>query len=99
MGMFRVLALLCWLVLLGAGVAAPAFAQEDVAAARSTAFQAVEGARPEDNVPGGKLLVSAYGVVLLLLVGYVARLGLLQRKTSADVERLTGVIARAETKS
>lgn len=105
MAMVRVLVLLCAHVLLGAGgllcaaSAAPALAQEDAAAARSTAFQAVEGARAEDNVPGGKLLISAYGVVLLLLVGYVTRLGLLQRKTSADVERLSGVITRTQPKS
>ncbi len=93
MAMMRVLVLLC------ACFAAPALAQEDAAAARSTAFQAVEGARPEDNVPGGKLMISAYGVVMVLLVGYVLRLGLLQRKTSADVERLTSLIKRTQPKS
>jgi hypothetical protein len=94
MAMVRVLALVFC-----AAFAMPAFAQQDAAAGRSTAFQAVQGARAEDNVPGGKLLISAYGVVLVLLVGYVLRLGLLQRKTSADVARLTGVITRSQTKS
>ncbi len=50
----------------------PALAQEDVDESRATSFQAVEGAQRED-VPGGPLLIGAYGVTLLLLVGYVAR--------------------------
>lgn len=73
--------------------AAPAFA-EDAAESRSAAFQAMDGARGE-QVPGGPLLVSAYAVVMVLVVGYVARLGMMQRKTAADVERLSTLIQRA----
>jgi hypothetical protein len=71
--------------------AAPALAQEDAAESRATSFQAVEGPQKE-NVPGGPLLLGAYAFVLVLLLGYVARLGLLQRKTSAEVERLAQAI-------
>jgi CcmD family protein len=70
---------------------ASVLAQEDPADSRATAFQAVEGAQKE-SVPGGPLLVSAYAFVLVLLVGYVARLGLMQRKTAAEVERLAQAI-------
>jgi hypothetical protein len=66
-------------------------AQDSPADSRATTFQAVEGASKE-QVPGGPLLVSAYAFVLVMLVGYVARLGLLQRKTAADVERLSQAI-------
>jgi len=75
---------------------APAFA-EDPAESRAAAFQAMDGARGE-QVPGGPLLVSAYAVVMTLLVGYVARLGMMQRKTAADVERLSTLIQRARPK-
>ncbi len=69
-------------------------AQEDAAESRSATFQAVEGSRGE-QVPGGPLMVASYAVVMVLLLGYVARLGLLQRKTAADVERLSAAIQRA----
>jgi hypothetical protein len=71
--------------------AVPSFAQEDAAESRATTFQAVEGPQKE-NVPGGPLLVGAYAFVLVMLVGYVARLGLMQRKTAAEVERLMHAI-------
>ena len=61
---------------------------------RAATFQAVEGSRGE-QVPGGPLLVSAYGVVMVLVLGYVARLGLMQRKTAAEVERLSSAIHRS----
>jgi CcmD family protein len=47
-------------------------------------------------VPGGALLVSAYAFVMVLLVGYVARLGALQSKTAAEVERLTRALERGK---
>jgi CcmD family protein len=58
---------------------------------RATSFQAVQGAQHED-VPGGKLLVGAYAVVLVLLVGYVARLGMMHQKTASEVERLSRLL-------
>lgn len=70
-----------------AAVSTPVLAQEDAADSRATSFQAVEGAQKED-VPGGPLLVGAYAVTLLLLVGYVARLGMMHQKTASELERL-----------
>jgi CcmD family protein len=80
--------------------AAPVCAQEateaqDAAESRATAFQAVEGSQKED-VPGGPLMVAAYAVVLVLLVGYVARLGALQRRIAGELERLTRALARGK---
>ena len=95
MKMLRVLALLAF-VALSALLGSPSVKAEDVAESRAAAFQAVEGSRGE-QVPGGPLMVSAYGVVMVLLLGYVARLGLLQRKTAAEVERLSGAIQRARS--
>ncbi len=74
-------------------LALPAAADEDPAESRSAAFQAMDGARGE-QVPGGPLLVTAYGTVMVLLVGCVARLGLMQRKTTADVARLSAALKR-----
>jgi hypothetical protein len=74
--------------------AAAASAQEDAAESRSATFQAVEGTTKED-VAGFPLLVAAYGVILVVLCAYVARLGLLQRKNGDEVERLTRAIERA----
>jgi hypothetical protein len=78
----------CALALYLAVLCAPAFAQEDAADSRATSFQAVEGAQRED-VPGGPLLVGAYAVTLLLLVGYVARLGMMHQKTASELDRLS----------
>lgn len=74
-------------------VALPLLAQEEPADSRATSFQAVEGPQKE-QVAGGPLLVGAYAFVLVLLVGYVARLASLQSKTTAEVERLTRAIER-----
>lgn len=89
------LALCLWL-------AAPVYAQEaaddpskDAAESRATSFQAVEGSQ-RDEVPGGSLMVAAYAFVLLVLVGYVARLGSLQSKTAQELERLTRALERGK---
>ena len=88
-----------WLAL-SLWLAAPvyAYAQEaaddpskDPAESRATSFQAVEGSQ-KDEVPGGGLMVAAYAFVMVVLVGYVARLGSLQGKTARELERLTRVI-------
>jgi hypothetical protein len=69
---------------------------KDAAESRATAFEAVEGPQKEE-VPGGSLLIGAYAFVLVLVVGYVARLASMQSKTAAEVERLTRAIERGKT--
>ena len=77
-----------WLGLSLALAASDVSAQEDAAESRSTSFQAVEGPNKED-VPGGPLLVYAYAFIMVALVAYVARLGSLQGKNRAELDRLT----------
>ena len=54
---------------------------------RATSFRTVSGGQQED-VPGGPLTVAAYGVVWLVLFGFVLRLNRLQRGVQTDLERL-----------
>ena len=77
-------------------LAAPtAFAQEpDAAADRAQSFQAVQGAIKED-VPGGPLLVYAYGLIWLVVLLYVVRLAKLQQHNRRELERLSKVLERA----
>lgn len=67
-------------------------ASRDAAESRSATFQAVSGGQGED-VPGGPLLVAAYGAVLVLVLGYVLYLGRLSAGASRDLERLERAIA------
>lgn len=83
------------LVVLGA-VTAPVFAQ-DAAEERAQSFQAVEGAVKED-VPGGPLLVIAYGVIWALVLLYVIRLVRLQQRAQSDVQRLEQVLGRMSSR-
>jgi hypothetical protein len=86
-------------VLLSPGLVSPARADDvdptpaadDAAESRSATFQAVTGAQQED-VPGGPLLVAAYGAVLVLVLGYVLYLGSLTAGASRDLERLEKAI-------
>ena len=70
---------------------ADALAQES-ADDRAQTFQAVEGAVKED-VPGGPLLVTAYGFIWLVVFGYVVRLARLQARSESDVARLERALA------
>lgn len=69
---------------------------ESPAESRSAEFEAVEGAPPGQDVPGGPLLVGAYGVAWLLLLLFVLRMGRLHAKTMRDVERLERTLDRGE---
>jgi CcmD family protein len=69
---------------------------QDAAEERSQSFKAVQGAVKED-VPGGPLLVAAYGVVWAVLLVYVIRLALQQQRAQADLVRLERVLAQSET--
>ena len=91
--------LLALAVLVSGLVALPALAQDqpDPAAERSETFEAATGAQTE-NVPGGLLMVAAYGAVFLLLLGYAVSLGFRQARTQRELERLRDEIkAHART--
>jgi len=86
-----------WLLLSVVGQVDAASAQatqEDAAESRSAAFQAVDG-NSKESVPGGPLFIGAYAVILVLLVGYVARLGSLQSKNQLELERLSRALEAA----
>ncbi len=87
---------------LALSAAAPAAAQPaDGATAgatpddRATSFRAVSGAEAE-SVPGGALLVGAYGLVWAFMLLYVLHLAGLSRRTSQDLTRLERTLAEAE---
>lgn len=71
---------------------APAALAQDPEGDRAATFQRVEGPVTED-VPGGPLLVGAYGVAWALILLYVLRLGMLQSRVARDVERLERSLA------
>ena len=75
----------------------PGDGKEDAAESRSATFQAVQGGKGED-VPGGPLLIAAYGTILVLLVLYVARLGALHAKNRSELDRLARVLERGGPK-
>jgi len=78
-------------------LAATAAAQEDPFMGRSTSFQAVEGPTRED-IAGGPLLVAAYGVILVLLLAYVAWIARLEDGASRELSRLRAAVERAGKK-
>ncbi|MGE0789125.1 MAG: hypothetical protein AB7S26_25860 [Sandaracinaceae bacterium] len=73
-----------------------AFAQddEDPGASRSTEFEAATGPNTE-NIPGGALMVGAYGAILALLIAYVVSIGFRQSQTGKEIASLRGEITRA----
>ncbi|MBX3271393.1 MAG: CcmD family protein [Sandaracinaceae bacterium] len=76
-----------------------ALAQEQSAGEeRAMTMEAATGAQTE-NIPGGMLMVVAYGVVWALVFGYVGWLGMRQSKLAGDLARLSDDIARASSKA
>lgn len=71
---------------------------QSAAESRSASFQAVEGSEREE-ISGGALLLSAYGAIMTLLVGYVGWIAMLQQRTQRDVARLKAQVDRAAAKS
>ncbi len=72
------------------GMATPVAAQAETESAgedRATSFRAVEGAVQED-VPGGPLLIGAYGIIWLVVFGYVIRLVRMQKSGAEELKRL-----------
>jgi CcmD family protein len=73
---------------LGVTAASAAHAQEDAAEQRATSFQAVQGAVTED-VPGAPLLVAAYALIWLGVLGYVWRVARLQADGMTQLAELS----------
>jgi len=69
--------------------------EEDAAESRAESFQAAEGAQTE-NIPGGMLMVGAYGVTLVLLLRYVVSIGMRQARTARELDRLRADLSKRE---
>lgn len=76
-------------------VAAPSLglAQDDPAADRAQAFQAVEGAVKED-IPGAPLMLAAYAIMWTVSFAYGFRLLKLQARAQQDIERLERTLSQ-----
>ena len=68
--------------------------EDDVAESRASSFQAVSGPQQE-AMPGGPLLLGAYGAFVALLLGYVLYLGRLQTTSAREIARLWRVLDAA----
>jgi hypothetical protein len=66
---------------------------QEAAEERSASFKAVQGAVKED-IAGGPLLVTAYALILLIVVGYGVRLVRMQQRAADDLARLERQIKR-----
>jgi CcmD family protein len=71
-------------------------AQENEPGDRSAAFRSVTGPDAE-QVPGGTLLLIAYGAVWVLMAGYLWRLGGMHRDNQKDIDHLRKSFARGAT--
>lgn len=61
--------------------------REDAAESRAATFEAAQGAQTED-IPGGALLIAAYGVIFLLLLGFVGTIAARQARTQRELAQL-----------
>lgn len=60
---------------------------------RASAFRAVSGPQVE-QVPGGALLIGAYGVAWIAILGFFAHVGRLNARTATDIARLERAVAQ-----
>jgi CcmD family protein len=71
---------------------------EKAASDRAATFEAVTGAVQED-VPGGPLLVIAYGIVWLAVFAYVFRLVRLHKSVDDNLARLEQDLVKAASRA
>lgn len=68
---------------------------EDPAEGRSTSFRAVSGAQTE-AVPGGTLLIAAYGIAWAFVLMFVVRIGRLASKNAGELAELSRRVAASD---
>lgn len=68
----------------------------DAAEDRAMTMEAAEDGAQTENIPGGMLMVSAYAVVWLVVLGYVASLGFRHARLARDLDRLAGDVKSAK---
>ena len=79
-------------------VARATSANEDPSGSRATSFRAVDGAITED-VPGGMMLVGAYGVIALLLLLFLLRQQAQLRELDKRIGSLRSEIERSASQT
>lgn len=72
----------------GSADTAYTYGEADGAALSEAGFQAGQGTRPGDEVPGGLLMIAAYGLMGTLLMGYVIVLVRRQRAVGDELDVL-----------
>ena len=81
-------------IALASALALPALAlaqdepAEDPLEDRAETFEAAEPGAQTENIPGGTLMVVAYDIAWVLVLGYVVSIGFRQARTQRDLERL-----------
>lgn len=86
-----------WAALLVMLVAGSAWAQQPAGGAagdRSMAFQPGLGEAAQERVPGGRLVLLAYGFAVLAIGGYVAFVARSAAKLEEDVRSLEDALAK-----
>ncbi|MEM9069617.1 MAG: hypothetical protein AAGE52_13980 [Myxococcota bacterium] len=73
-------------------------AADNAESERASAFRAVRGAQAE-QVPGGNLVVGAYGAAWVLVLGYFWHLGRLHRSNQEELARLSEMLKDADAKN
>lgn len=71
----------------------------DAAEERAMQMEAAEPGAQTENIPGGMLMVSAYGIIWVVVLGYVLWLGFRQARLAGDLARLREDLAKAKRSS
>jgi hypothetical protein len=71
--------------------------EEDPGESRAATFEAAEGAQAEE-VPGGALLIGAYGFAWIALFGFIGSIALRQSRAWNDLTRLKKELEKPEGK-
>ncbi|MCA9609084.1 MAG: hypothetical protein KC619_25960 [Myxococcales bacterium] len=68
----------------------------DAAEERAMTMEAAEPGAQTENIPGGLMTVSAYGLIWIAVFGYVVWIGIRQARLAGDLVRLREDLAKAK---
>lgn len=68
----------------------------DAAEDRAMRMEAADPGAQTENIPGGLMTVSAYGLIWLAVCGYVIWIGMRQSRLAGDLVRLREDLAKAK---
>jgi CcmD family protein len=84
--------LLLLLALSASALFAPIALAQEESGGPTTSFQAADGGAHTEQIPGGPLVIAAYGAAFVLLLIYLLSLGFRQARTAREIERLRAEI-------